>query len=179
MKTARFPHLKALALLAAISCLLVAAASRALASSGADHINDGIAASQSWVAQIDAGKYEDSYNVGSAAMHTKVAQDRWVEVLSALRTPWGPVVSRKQISHIYRPNGYEGAEGEFMLVTYDTAFQHLNSATEVVVLKWEDGQWRGAGYNAGPKGTTDGSTPLPPVDTETHTDQHVHPEAQQ
>jgi len=51
----------------------------------------------------------------------------------------------------------------------------------LVVLKWDGGKWRGAGYNAGPKATPDdGSTPQPPPSstTETHTEEHVKPQPQ-
>jgi hypothetical protein len=113
-------------------------------------------------------------------MHDKVPQDRWEEVLKALRIPWGPVVSRKQISHVYKPNGYEGTEGEFLIITYDTSFQKLSPATETVVLKWEDGKWRGAGYNAGAKPSPDDNSTPPPSSstTETQTQEHVKPQPQ-
>jgi hypothetical protein len=110
-------------------------------------------------------------------MHDKVPQDRWEKVLKALRIPWGPAVSRKQVSHVYKPNGYEGSEGEYLVITYDTSFQKLGSATEVVVLKWEDGKWRGAGYNAGPPSSPEDNSapPMPISTTETHTESHVKP----
>ena len=42
-----------------------------------------------------------------------------------------------------------------MVITYDTSFKNMDPVTEVVVLKWQDGKWRGAGYNAGPKQAVD------------------------
>jgi hypothetical protein len=157
-----------------IFCFLFAAAPRGFASAE-DHIDDATVVSKNWVAQIDAGRYDESYDFGCDAMHDKVPQDRWVRVLRALRAPWGPVVNRKQLSHIYKPNGFEGTEGEFMVITYDTAFQKMEPATEVVVLKWDGGKWRGAGYNAGPKPPPDdGSAPEAPASTtEIHTDPSV------
>jgi hypothetical protein len=165
-------------LLAGIFCLLLTAMPKALASAE-DQIDSALASAKTWVAQIDAGQYDDSYAFGSDAMHDKVAQTRWGQVLKALRTPWGPVVSRKQISHVYKPNGFEKSEGEFMVITYDTSFQKLGEATEIVVLKWEGGKWRGAGYNAQPKMPDDGSAPpAPPGTTEIHTDPHAKPQSQ-
>jgi hypothetical protein len=174
MKSARPPAFKSILFLAAIFGFILAAMPKVLASAE-DQIDSALATSKAWVAQIDAGKYDDSYAFGCGAMHDKVPQDRWAKVLKALRTPWGPVVSRKQISHIYKPNGFEKSEGEFMVITYDTSFQRLASATETVVLKWEDGKWRGAGYQAGPKAPPDnGSTPPSPAPTtETHTEPHA------
>jgi len=165
--------------LSAVVGLLLIAGSHALASAE-DHVNEGIIVSKNWIAQIDAGRYDDSYAAGSGEMHDKVPQDRWSEVLKAIRAPWGPVVSRRQLSHVYKPNGFEGTEGEFLVITYETSFQKLPAATELVVLRWEDGQWRGAGYNAGPKSTADDTAAELPPDTSTQvqTQDHVKPVAQ-
>jgi hypothetical protein len=165
--------------LAAIFCFLFATMPKVLASAE-DQIDNALVASKTWVAQIDAGRYDESYAFGCGAMHDKVPQDRWAQVLKALRTPWGPVLSRKQLSHIYKPNGYEGSEGEYMVITYDTSFKRLGAAKEVVVLKWEDGKWRGAGYNAGAQSSPDDGSapPSPPSTTETHTESHVKPNPQ-
>ena len=64
-----------------------------------------------------------------------------------------------------------------MIITYDTSFKRLGPATEVVVLKWEDGKWRGGGYNAGAKASPDDDSPPPPPPntTEIHTEPHMKP----
>ena len=178
MKNIRLLVLKSLLSLTGVACLLIAATPHALASAE-DQIDAAVTASKAWVSQIDAGQYDDSYSFACDEMHDKVKQDQWVLVLKGLRTPWGPVVSRKQISHIYKPNGVPGLEGECVVVTYDTSFRNLDSAKEEVVLKWEGGKWRGAGYTAGPQAqANDGSAP-PPVDpTEVHTETNVKPQPQ-
>jgi hypothetical protein len=166
--------------LAAILCLFFTATSQAFASAE-NEVDSAVAVAKTWVGQIDAGQYEDSYAFGCEAMHNKVPQDRWAEVLRSLRSPWGAVTSRKQISHIYKGDGYEGTPGEFMVITYDSSFKKVDSAKEVVVLKWEGGKWRGAGYNVGAKSTAsdDGSqTQLQQSATETHTDPHYKPQPQ-
>jgi hypothetical protein len=177
MKSAH-PYLSQFILfLAGVSCLFFSTTANLFASAE-DQIAQAEAASKEWVAKIDARKYDESYTFACDAMHDKVPQDRWVQVLKALRTPWGPVVSRKQISHIYKPNGVPGLEGECMVITYDTSFKQLDTAMEVIVLKWEGGKWRGAGYNAGPKPSTDEEVTPPPTPsaTETRTEPHVKPQ---
>ena len=172
--------MKHLLLLAGLFCFLITATSRVRAGAE-DQIEGALSAAKAWVAQIDAGQYDESYAFGCDDLHDKVPQDRWEQILKALRAPWGSVVNRQQIRHDYKPNGFEGTEGEFMVITYDTSFQKNNAVTEVVVLKWDGGKWRGAGYNAGPKATPDdGSTPQPPPSstTETHTEEHVKPQPQ-
>jgi hypothetical protein len=168
-------NLPVLACFAALVGLLTLAGPAAFAS-GEQHVDDGLVASKNWIGQIDAGRYDDSYSAASGEMRDKVPQDRWSLVLKSIRDPWGAVVNRHQLSHVYKPNGFEGTEGEFLVITYDTSFQKLPEATELVVLRWEDGQWRGAGYNAGPKPSADNSGPTPPDSTtQVQTQDHVKP----
>jgi hypothetical protein len=161
--------------MAAIGCLFLAVTAKVHASAE-DQIDNGLIVAKAWVAQIDAGKYDESYSFACDAMRDKVTQKEWETVLKALRIPWGPVVSRKQISHVFKPNGLEKLEGECLVITYDTSFKNLPAAIEVIVLKWEDGKWRGGGYNAGPKPNDDDSAPASTESqTETHTEPHVKP----
>ena len=151
-----------------------------LFASAENEVDSALAASKVWLAQIDAGQYDDSYVFGCDAMHDKVPQDRWNIVLKSLRSPWGTVVSRKQVSHVYQGSGYLGSEGEFMVITYDTSFQKFGQTTEIVVLKWEDGKWRGAGYNAKAKPSVDDESAQPANNstTEIHTEENVKPQPQ-
>jgi hypothetical protein len=110
-----------------------------------------LAAAQAWVAEIDAGHYEQSYDEGCTAFHNKVPQDQWITVLKAIRPKLGTVLSRKESSARYKPDGYEGLDGECMVITYTTSFSKMASELEVIVMKREDGKWRGAGYNAQPQ----------------------------
>ena len=179
MNLFRLPVFSAVAL--QILFLLLGIQPRALGSAE-DQINQAIAVSQNWVHEIDQGKYDESYSFGCQAMREKVPSDRWSIILKTLRTPWGSVVSRKQLSHIYKPNGVPDLPGECMVITYDTSFKSLDPAMEIVVLRWEDGKWRGAGYTAGPKAALDGSAnPSEPAasPTEIHTDPHVQAQPQQ
>jgi len=178
MKSGRLLVFKPLFFFAAIFCLLSAATPNARASAE-DQIDNALVVSKAWVAQIDAGQYDDSYSFGCGDMHDKIAQDKWDKILAALRAPWGSVVDRHQISHVYKPDGFEGAEGEFLVITYNTTFQKLPSATEVVVLKWEDGRWRGAGYNAVANRSADTADDYGPTSTtEVHTENNVQPPQQ-
>jgi len=167
-KVTRYAMIKPLLVFPVACGLLLAFVSPGSASSD-DRIDSALATAPAWVAEIDAGRYEESYESACNAMHEKTPENQWVQVLSTLRSPWGKVVSRKEISHLYKPDGYEGAMGEFIVITYDTSFEKLSPATETVVLKWEDGKWRGAGYNAGPKPNPDAAVDQTSPQTETTT----------
>ncbi len=165
--------MKAFVLFAALATLALITAPKAIASSNDDPSVAALAASKSWISLIDAGNYTESYAFACGAMHEKVAEDRWELILKALRAPWGRVADRQQISHVYKPNGFEGTEGEFMVITYDTTFAKALEATEVVVLKKEDGEWRGAGYNAQLKQDNNNPDSQTQPVTEVHTNEHV------
>jgi hypothetical protein len=42
-------------------------------------------------------------------------------------------------------------EGECVVIKYNSVFSVIGPALEVVVMKREAGQWRGAGYNVQPQ----------------------------
>jgi hypothetical protein len=131
-----------------------------------DKSGDALQAAKAWLDQIDSGKYEESYSAGSNALHDKVPENRWTLVLQTFRGLFGTVISRKESSHLYKPDGVDGLDGECMVIEYDTSFKKLPDAEELIVLRMEGGRWRGAGYNAGPKSTGQPDT-LPPAETQT------------
>ena len=172
LRSARACVLKTLRISLACSVALLAM-NRVKADEDPALINDAIAAAHNWLAQIDSGKYEDSYNEGCLAFHNKVSEVQWTTVLKSLRPPLGTVVSRKVVKTEYKPDGLEGLQGECMVITYNTAFSKVPVDMEIVVLKREDGQWRGAGYNAQPQGDpTDDDSPPP---AEAHTEVNQEP----
>jgi hypothetical protein len=138
--------------------------------------DEALSVARSWVAEIDAGQYEQSYLDGGTALHEKVPEDTWIQILKTERPLLGKIISRQETSHSYRPDGYEGAEGEFMTVSYHSSFENKPAEVEHIVLRREDGKWRGVGYNfgpeeivndpdAGPNTITTSVTNAPPVPT--------------
>ncbi len=109
------------------------------------------AVSRVWLAEIDAGNYTASYAQGGSAFRDKVTPDKWNMVLQAIRGPLGKVTSRKLISHDYKNTGFEGLDGEIMILTYETTFTEGGAYLERTVLRLEDGQWRGLLYHAAPQ----------------------------
>lgn len=131
---------------------------------------NALAVAKTWIAEIDAGKYDQSYTDGGSALHDKVPQETWKRILKAERPPLGNVVSRTETEHIFHPNGFEGTDGEFFVVSYHTSFTAKPDEIEHVVLRREGGQWRGVGYDFGPGQvvTDPGNAPVTTVTTETN-----------
>jgi hypothetical protein len=159
-------------LLAGLCSLLSAPLSRSMADD-ADPAAAALAAARGWVGQIDAAKYDESYAAGCEDFRNKEKLEKWTMVLQTIRGIYGDVVSRKEASHSYKPNGYDGLDGPCMVVIFNTEFKKLPNAAEVVILKLEDGKWRGGGYTAGQKADSD-SAPVqavPQTEMESHTTQ--------
>ena len=154
-------------LLRALLPMLLAASLPATTWGDPDDVTQASAAALAWMAQIDAGQYDESYDAASHVMHDKVKQDRWDLILQVERTPKGKVVQRTETKRVYRPNGLEGTDGEFMVLTYATTFQNSPGQLEQVVLRREDGVWKGAGYILGPADAEASAEHPPDSDTTT------------
>ena len=133
-----------------VCCLLFVAILRCPAAD--DPFDSALPAAQAWLGLIDAGNYDGSYDTAGRGLYEKVpTKKQWVTALKIMRAPWGGVVNRSPIQHLYQPNGIIGLNGECMLIAFDTSTKKDSDTKEVVVLRFEDGKWRGVGYTMGAK----------------------------
>ena len=75
----------------------------------------------------------------------------WETALKIIRGAWGSVLSRKESQHLYQPNGIVGLNGECMAIAFDTNTEKQGGMVEMVIMRFEDGKWRGVGYTMGAK----------------------------
>jgi len=117
-----------------------------------DPINNALPAAKAWLALIDAGKYDESYDVAGQGLYQKVSNKReWETALKIIRGAWGNVQNRKESQHLYQPNGIVGLNGECMAIAFDTNTEKQGGVVEMVIMRFEDGKWRGVGYTMGAK----------------------------
>jgi len=102
---------------------------------------------ESWLALIDAGKYADSWEDASSYFKASVTKEQWTKMAEPVRAPLGKVSSRKLESAQFA-NSLPGApDGQYVVLRYDTSFEHKQSAVETVTpMLDKDGQWRVSGY---------------------------------
>ena len=87
----------------------------------------GKAAASNWLALIDSGQWQ-------SAMH-------------ASRDPLGKVLSRKVKSAAFKTELPGAPDGQYVVIQYDTSFEHKQSALETVTPMLDrDGKWRVSGY---------------------------------
>ena len=129
----------------ALTCLLLAVAPGLSRAAEQDEAA-GVQAAESWLKLVDGGQYGASWDEASTTFRNTVSRSAWEKKATAVREPLGKVVARtlasKQLTH-----ELPGApDGTYVVVTYNTKFEHKERAVETVFLTLEGGRFRGAGY---------------------------------
>jgi hypothetical protein len=100
-----------------------------------------------WLALVDGGKYGESWENTSQTFKTAVTRDQWEQVMQARRVPLGKLVSRKLKSAEYKTSLPGAPDGEYVVIQYDTSFEHKKTAVETVTpMVDKDDVWRVSGY---------------------------------
>jgi len=102
---------------------------------------------ESWLAGIDSGNYAASWDQAAELFKVAVTKDQWKSMLTGTRNPLGKLVSRKPKSATYTKTLPGAPDGEYVVLQYDTSFEHKQSAVETVTpMLDKDGKWRVSGY---------------------------------
>jgi len=100
-----------------------------------------------WLALVDSGKYPDSWQEASTLFKAHVTKEQWHDALTATRDPLGRLLSRKLKSATYKTALSGAPDGEYVVIQYDSSFEHKQSAIETVTpMLGKDGKWRVSGY---------------------------------
>jgi hypothetical protein len=106
-----------------------------------------VTAAKAWLALIDGGDYEKSWNTAAEYFQNAVAQQQWQQSLTAARKPLGQVVSRQLKAKHYTTSLPDAPDGQYVVIQYETSFENKKSAVETITpMLNADGQWRVAGY---------------------------------
>jgi hypothetical protein len=106
-----------------------------------------VAAAESWLAGIDAGKYAESWPVAAGLFRAAVTQPQWVAALESVRAPLGALVRRAPRSARTETSLPGVPDGRYVVMQFDTSFARKRSAVETVTFVLEkNGEWRAAGY---------------------------------
>jgi hypothetical protein len=104
-------------------------------------------ASAAWLELVDEGDYGESWTEAAAYFKAAVTQETWTQSVAAVRQPLGRVESRRLRSKQFATTLPGAPEGEYVVLQYDTVFEHKSSAVETVTpMKGDDGNWRVSGY---------------------------------
>lgn len=100
-----------------------------------------------WLSLVDVGKYATSWDEAAPLFKGAVSKGQWVQMLQATRAPLGKVISRAVKSAVYKTSLPGAPDGQYVVIQYETLFEHKKSAIETVTPSLgADGQWRVSGY---------------------------------
>jgi hypothetical protein len=102
---------------------------------------------ESWLALVDRQKYGESWDAAAKLFQDNVARDTWRDALGAARGPLGKPVARKVKSAETRTSLPGAPDGKYVIIQFDTSFEHKKSAVETITPMQEaDGSWKVSGY---------------------------------
>lgn len=100
-----------------------------------------------WLALVDAGKYAESWQEASQLFRTAVTKEQWQSQLRSSRDPLGKLLTRTLKSATYTKALPGAPDGEYVVIQYESSFEHKQSALETVTpMLDKDGTWRVSGY---------------------------------
>lgn len=97
---------------------------------------------RTWLALVDAGKYDDSWDAAASSFQASMTKEQWTSAVTAARGPLGKLQTRtlQSAKHVSSP------PGEYVIVTYASTFA-ARAATETAAMTRErDGKWKTSGY---------------------------------
>lgn len=100
-----------------------------------------------WLALVDAGKYDESWEQTSPGFKKAVSKRKWKSTVEKIRQPLGAFKSRKLKSAEYSKELPGAPEGEYVILQYDSAFERKPAAVEkVTLILGLDLTWRVSSY---------------------------------
>jgi Protein of unknown function (DUF4019) len=137
-------------------CVMVGAARRPLSFAMQEHdpqvqqeaLQLAAREAEEWMAKLDAGKYSECWTESSTILKSAVTVEKFESSIKAVREPMGKLESRKLQSASYTTLLPGVPSGEYVVILYETSFDHKPTAQETITMSREkDKVWRVAGYH--------------------------------
>jgi dienelactone hydrolase len=135
---------------AAVAVLTVAAPAAAQVTE-VDAPPEAIETAADWLALVDAGRYDESWDGLGAPARQGVAREQWASILGRSRAQYAGAPVRALTASQRREEIPGAPAGPYVILQYQSAFGTDRAATETVSLRLEDGAWRPVGYFLTPR----------------------------
>ena len=100
-----------------------------------------------WLGMVDSEKYSESWKEAAELFRDAIKEEQWRQSLRVVRKPLGKLVKRKIKTKTYRTSLPGAPDGEYVVIQFETSFEHKKSAIETVTpMMDKDGRWRVSGY---------------------------------
>ena len=110
---------------------------------------DTVSPARTWLERIDAGQYETSYGQLADSVKKTATPEEWSSTLADARKTLGQPLKRTWNQSQFLTALPDMPDGEYMLVSFETTFEHRKKTTETVTLaKQPNGiTWQIIGYD--------------------------------
>ncbi len=108
---------------------------------------DAAKVSLDWLTLVDDSQYDQSWDAAASVLQDAAPKDQFSQQVGAVRARFGPVTSRTFRQAEYHTTLPGAADGEYVVIQYDTVFENKAEAVETITptLDW-DGSWKVSGY---------------------------------
>jgi hypothetical protein len=103
-------------------------------------------AAEQWLKLVDSGDYDQSWQTASEMFKSKVTKEQWDKAIQTTRSPFGQVLSRKLKKATYADHLPGAPDGDYVVIQYETSFEHKKTAVETVTPMLDNGEWKVSGY---------------------------------
>ena len=109
--------------------------------------NEAIEAATVWLALVDQGEYEKSWQEAGSLFKKSVTIEQWSTAVKDAREMLGDVVTR-QFSSSEEHTSLPGVpDGRYVILFFDSVFEKKQKALETVTTMLDEGgRWRVSGY---------------------------------
>jgi hypothetical protein len=131
-----------------VSLILLAAALSAfgLQTDSDQRIQKAQSAADQWLKLVDSGAYDQSWQTASEMFKSKVSKEQWEKAVQTTRSPFGQVLSRRVKKATYADHLPGAPDGDYVVIQYETSFEHKKAAVETVTPMLDNGEWKVSGY---------------------------------
>ena len=113
----------------------------------ADDVQAAVQIAEMWLALIDEGKYEESWDESSSMFKNSVPKEQWVVTMGTNRPLFGKVLERNVKTKSYETNISGMPDKEHVVIQFQTKFEYKAIGIETITpAKDSDGVWRVWGY---------------------------------
>ena len=106
-----------------------------------------VEAAERWLLLVDREEYEESWDETASYFQGVISREQWQQSMQSVRKPLGNKLSRVVKSKMYNTSLPGAPDGEYVVIQFQTSFQHKKSAIETVTpMMDKDGKWQVSGY---------------------------------
>jgi predicted exporter len=137
------------AIILGLSALSLAGLGRVARAGSATEI-EAVKAAARWLALVDEGKVDESWNEAATLFKTAVTPEQWRSALDSSRRPLSRLLSRKVRSKQAMTSLPGVPDGRYVVIRYAAVYESRVEAIETVTPMLDrDGKWRVSSYFIG------------------------------